>query len=395
MLFRSALGAVALLVAFAVLTWRMGIFAESLRMQGRTTVILTLPQAPFIWTTTVLLGASTFVQAIAAWDHVRAASAARRAPWTRLDRIVWPCVALFALACVYVALNWTRVSYLAQDYPATTVIIGFLLMWILLLALIPLAAVLALSGLAGAGLLIGWGPAMSAYATEAAGFLTNYQVATLPLFLMMGSFAAVAGVSDDVYRLAQAALGRFRGGLAMATIGGCAGFGAVTGSSLATVATFGRVSLPQMEARKYAPHFAAGCVAAGGTLGALIPPSGPLVIFALLTEASIGQLFVAAIVPGLIATAFYIATIAIIVRRDPDAALAVWRGDQAIDAANKALMRDILSAMTEDPRNIPFGAQLLFCVKNLERMGDHVTNIAETIYYIVKGVVLDEARPKG
>jgi phosphate transport system protein len=82
-------------------------------------------------------------------------------------------------------------------------------------------------------------------------------------------------------------------------------------------------------------------------------------------------------------------------RRDPDAALAVWRGDQAIDAANKALMRDILSAMTEDPRNIPFGAQLLFCVKNLERMGDHVTNIAETIYYIVKGVVLDEARPKG
>lgn len=315
-----ALGAVALLVAFAVLTWRMGIFAESLRMQGRTTVILTLPQAPFIWTTTVLLGASTFVQAIAAWDHVRMASAARRAPWTRLDRIVWPCVALFALACVYVALNWTRVSYLAQDYPATTVIIGFLLMWILLLALIPLAAVLALSGLAGAGLLIGWGPAMSAYATEAAGFLTNYQVATLPLFLMMGSFAAVAGVSDDVYRLAQAALGRFRGGLAMATIGGCAGFGAVTGSSLATVATFGRVSLPQMEARKYAPHFAAGCVAAGGTLGALIPPSGPLVIFALLTEASIGQLFVAAIVPGLIATAFYIATIAIIVRRDPDAA---------------------------------------------------------------------------
>jgi C4-dicarboxylate transporter, DctM subunit len=108
--------------------------------------------------------------------------------------------------------------------------------------------------------------------------------------------------------------------LAMATIGGCAGFGAVTGSSLATVATFGRVSLPQMQARDYAPSFSAGCVAAGGTLGALIPPSGPLIIFALLTEASIGQLFVAAVVPGLLATVFYILTIAIVVRMRPEVA---------------------------------------------------------------------------
>jgi tripartite ATP-independent transporter DctM subunit len=159
---------------------------------------------------------------------------------------------------------------------------------------------------------------MSGFATEVSGLLTDYQMAMLPLFLMMGSFAAVAGVSDDVYRLAQALLGRFRGGLAMATIGGCTGFGMVTGSSLATVATFGRISLPQMEARGYPPHFAAGCVAAGGTLGALLPPSGPLIIYALLTESSIGHLFVAALLPALLTALLYLLTIAIVVRRNPD-----------------------------------------------------------------------------
>jgi C4-dicarboxylate transporter, DctM subunit len=103
-------------------------------------------------------------------------------------------------------------------------------------------------------------------------------------------------------------------------VGGCAGFGAVTGSSLATVATFGRIALPQMKAAGYAPALSSGTVAAGGTLGALIPPSAPIILFALLTEASIGQLFVAAIVPGLLAVVFYLGTIALVVRLNPEAA---------------------------------------------------------------------------
>ena len=311
------LGGCLLLLFFGLLTWRMGIYAQSLAEHNRTTVILGLQQAPFIYATSALLGVSTLVQCVVVLRQLRAAiSASRDERETRgiADAMVWGLLALFAIAAILVTIDFDPVSAWTSDHPTTVVILALLLMWVSLLGLIPLAAGIGLIGLVGAALLIGFGPAFSAFATEASGFCTNYQVATLPLFLMMGSFAGVAGISEDVYRLAQAVLGRFRGGLAMATIGGCAGFGAVCGSSLATVATFGRVALPQMEARNYAPQFSAGCVAAGGTLGALIPPSGPLIIFALLTEASIGQLFIAAIIPGLLATLLFILTIAIVVR---------------------------------------------------------------------------------
>lgn len=313
-------GGCLLLLFFALLTWRMAIYAQSLAAQNRTTVILGLQQAPFIYATSVLLGISTLVQCVVILRQLHAAISAPKHEqeiYGIADAIVWVVLALFAVAVIWVTIDFDRVSAWTSDHPITVVIVALLLMWLSLLGLIPLAAAIGLIGLVGAALLIGFGPAFSAFATEASGFLTNYQVATLPLFLMMGSFAGVAGVSEDVYRLAQAVLGRFRGGLAMATIGGCAGFGAVCGSSLATVATFGRVALPQMESRNYAPQFSAGCIAAGGTLGALIPPSGPLIIFALLTEASIGQLFIAAIVPGLLATLLFILTIAIVVRVSP------------------------------------------------------------------------------
>jgi tripartite ATP-independent transporter DctM subunit len=313
-------GACLLLIFFALLTWRMAVYAQSLG--GRTTVILALPQAPFIYATSALLAISTLVQSVVVLRLLRTAIASRDDTEAHgmADTVVWFILGAIAVVAVLAAVFFNSVSVWAQDHPTTVVIIGLLLMWVLLLGLIPMAAAIGLIGLVGTGLLLGFGPAFSAFATEASGFLTNYQVATLPLFLMMGSFAAVAGVAEDVYRLAQAVLGRFRGGLAMATIGGCAGFGAVTGSSLATVATFGRVSLPEMQARNYAPQFAAGCVAAGGTLGALIPPSGPLIIFALLSEASIGQLFVAAVVPGILAAVLFLITIAIVVRIAPDVA---------------------------------------------------------------------------
>ena len=138
-----------------------------------------------------------------------------------------------------------------------------------MLLLMPLAAVTGIIGIVGCSLFIGAAPSMSAFATEATGLLTNSQLATLPLFLMMGSFAAVAGLADDLYRLSNVLFGRWRGGLAYATIGSCAGFGALTGSSLATAATIGRVAIPEMEARGYSPALATGVCAAGGTLGPL------------------------------------------------------------------------------------------------------------------------------
>lgn len=321
------IGGTAVLVVFIILAWRVSLFAASLAAESRTTIILGLPQAPFIYTTAVLLGLAALAQLIATLKLLNRALAQPSDRSGIMDFVGWGIVAVYVGFLLSLLIYGDPIARWAQGHPATAVIIGFAFMWILLTVLMPLAPAMALIGLVGTGLLIGVNPAYSAFATEATGFLTNYQVATLPLFLIMGSFAAIAGISDDVYRLAQAMLGRFRGGLAMATIGGCAGFGAVTGSSLATVATFGRVSLPQMDARNYAPQFSAGCVAAGGTLGALIPPSGPLIIFALLTEASIGQLFIAAIIPGLMATALYLLTIAVVVRRTPEVAPPQERAD--------------------------------------------------------------------
>jgi tripartite ATP-independent transporter DctM subunit len=168
---------------------------------------------------------------------------------------------------------------------------------------------------------VGFNPSLSAFATEVSGFLTNTQIAVLPLFLMMGSFAAVAGIADDMYALAHALLSRFPGGLAMATIGGCAGFGAMTGSTVATAALVGRVALPKMAQHGYSPALATGCVAAGGTLGNLVPPgSAPLVLFALLTESSLGQLFVASIIPSIIAVIGYLITVLLYVYFVPSAA---------------------------------------------------------------------------
>ena len=199
--------------------------------------------------------------------------------------------------------------------------IAFVVMWLLMLGQVPLAAVMGLTGIFGAALFIGFAPAISAFATEATTFLTNTQVATLPLFLMMGSFAAVSGMSDDMYRLGHVLLSRYRGGLALATIGGCAGFGALTGSSLATAATIGRVAIPEMRARGYSPALATGCCAAGGTLGPIVPPgSGPIIVFALLTEASIGQLFVASVGPAVLTILFYFITVMLYVRVAPDSA---------------------------------------------------------------------------
>ena len=138
---------------------------------------------------------------------------------------------------------------------------------------------------------------------------------------MMGSFAAVSGMSDDMYALGHVLLSRYRGGLALATIGGCAGFGALTGSSLATAATIGRVAIPEMRARGYSPALATGCCAAGGTLGPLVPPgSGPLIVFALLTEASIGQLFVASVGPAVLTILLYFVTVMLYVRVAPGSA---------------------------------------------------------------------------
>jgi tripartite ATP-independent transporter DctM subunit len=146
-----------------------------------------------------------------------------------------------------------------------------------------------------------------------------YDLSVLPMFVLMGNIATRAGLSRDLFRAANAWFGWMRGGIAMAAIAACAGFGAVCGSSLATASTMGQVALPELRRYRYSPTLATGTLAAGGVLGILIPPSVVLVVYAIVVEASIVQMFIAAFVPGLIAVAFFLVTIAITVRINPEA----------------------------------------------------------------------------
>lgn len=145
-----------------------------------------------------------------------------------------------------------------------------------------------------------------------------YDLSVLPMFVLMGNIAARAGLSRDLFRAANAWLGWMRGGVAMSAIAACAGFGAVCGSSLATASTMGQVALPELRRYRYSPELATGTLAAGGVLGILIPPSIVLVVYAIVVEASIVTMFIAAFIPGLIAVLFFILTIAIYVRVKPD-----------------------------------------------------------------------------
>ncbi|HEX6137187.1 MAG TPA: TRAP transporter large permease [Casimicrobiaceae bacterium] len=149
--------------------------------------------------------------------------------------------------------------------------------------------------------------------------LSNYDLVVIPLFLLMGQFATHGGLSRALFRFVSAYLGHRKGGVAMAAIGACAGFGAICGSSLATAATMGQVALPELRRFGYSGSLATGALAAGGTLGIMIPPSVPLVIYAILTQESIGKLFMAAVVPGVIAMLGYMLVVRIVVTLNPRA----------------------------------------------------------------------------
>ena len=149
--------------------------------------------------------------------------------------------------------------------------------------------------------------------------LSNYDIVVIPLFLLMGQFATHGGLSAALFRFVEAFMGHLKGGVAMASIGACAGFGAICGSSLATAATMGQVALPELKRFGYSGSLATGALAAGGTLGIMIPPSVPLVIYAILTQESIGKLFMAAVLPGIIAMLGYMLVIKIIVTITPEA----------------------------------------------------------------------------
>lgn len=192
---------------------------------------------------------------------------------------------------------------------------------LLLIALrMPVGVAMLLVGGLGYAAISGWDPLFASLNTLTFSRFSSYTLSVIPLFLLMGDFATKGGMNRALFRCARAWMGHWRGGLAVATIGGCAAFGAICGSSLATAATMSQVALPEMRRHGYSPALATGTLAAGGTLGILIPPSVILVIYAIYTEQSIGQMFVAAVIPGLLATAGYMLVVNLQARLAPQAA---------------------------------------------------------------------------
>lgn len=202
----------------------------------------------------------------------------------------------------------------------TTGLLGLAAMFFLIAIHVPIGIAMGIVGVVGCGLIIGWGPAITLVATEPSAAISSEGLAVIAMFLLMGNFAHVGGLSAELYRLAYAFIGHRRGGLAMATIGACAGFGAVCGSSVATAATMARVALPEMVQRNYSKSLAAGTIASGGTLGMIIPPSVLMILYGILTENSIIAMFLAGVVPGLLAVVTYFAAVMIYTRLYPDSA---------------------------------------------------------------------------
>ena len=193
--------------------------------------------------------------------------------------------------------------------PPTIGLVGIVVMLLLLALRMPIGIAMLLVGAVGFVILHGVEPALHMLGSYPYSYAAYYELSVIPLFVLMGNAAAVSGMGRDLYTAAYAWVGHWRGGLASATIVSCAGFAAVSGSSVASAVTMGRICLPEMKRYNYDDRLATGTVAAGGTLGILIPPSTAFIVYAILTEQSIGRLLLAGVFPGLLLAALFIITI--------------------------------------------------------------------------------------
>src|SRR5216684_2578461 len=191
-------------------------------------------------------------------------------------------------------------------------VLGFVALFALMLLRVPVGMAMGLVGVSGFSYLVGGTPALKLVGQTSMRTVTDYTFGVIPMFLLMGTFVSNSGMSRELFRAANGFVGHLRGGLGIATVAACGGFAAICGSSVATAATFSTVAYPEMRRYGYPQSFATGVIAAGGTLGAMLPPSTVLAVYGIITEQDIGKLFFAGIVPGLLAIAMYMATIAIL-----------------------------------------------------------------------------------
>src|SRR5438093_8051786 len=191
-------------------------------------------------------------------------------------------------------------------------VLGFVAVFALMRPRLPVGMAMGLVGVCGFGYLVGLAPALKLVGQTSMRTVTDYTFGVIPMFLLMGTFVSNSGMSRELFRVANGFVGHLRGGLGIATVAACGGFAAICGSSVATAATFSRVAYPEMRRYGYPQSFATGVIAAGGTLGIMIPPSTVLAVYGLITEQDVGKLFIAGVLPGALAVAMYMITITMI-----------------------------------------------------------------------------------
>jgi tripartite ATP-independent transporter DctM subunit len=283
---------------------------------------------------------------------------------------------------------------------------GFVIAFVLILMQVPIATALGLVGFGGVAILNGWTPAVSMVATITRDSTLAYTLIVLPLFVLMGDLVAGAGISGDLFRAAQSLIGRRRGGVAMATVGACGVFGSICGSSVATAATMGKIAIPEMQRLGYDDRLASAVVAAGGTLGILIPPSVIMVVYGVATQTHIGRLFAAGIVPGIIAVLGYMLAVRYTIWRDPSQAPVApatakfegrsWRSLWPVAAIFGVVMGGIYGGLftSVEASGIGAAAALLFAVTRhdlkLRQIGEIFVSSAK-VSVMMFGIILGAA----
>jgi len=296
---------------FAIITWRSIVYAGNVRLEGFVTSALDIPIYPFVYVVAFGSAILCLVLIYNLFEHLHQVVKGARC-W------VWGAL-LLTIALVLILFStptWGQ-GFMSEVRPLTIGLFGICFLIVFLFSGMYIGIVMALIGFLGFTIIAGLGPAFTSIGTTLYSTAASYSLSVIPLFVLMGAFCFHSGLSRDLYYTVYRWLGHLPGGLAMATVGACAGFAAVSGSSVATVATMGTVALPEMQRYKYDSALATGCIAAGGSIGILIPPSVILVIYGILTEQSIGKLFLAGFIPGVLEAVFYMITIYILCRRNP------------------------------------------------------------------------------
>jgi tripartite ATP-independent transporter DctM subunit len=296
---------------FALITWRCTVEALALQVEGTASGVLFIPNFPFMMVVAFGSALLCLVFLIDVFNSLHSVVQHCKKPW------LWLSLDSLLVLLVFTFPVWGAALSFDISRPFMG-LIGIVLLIVLLFSSMPIGPVMALIGFVGFAYLVNIDASFSMLGTSPFTTASNQPLSTIPLFVLMGLLCFHSELSADIYSTVRHWMGRMPGGLAMTTVGACAGFAAVSGSSLATAVTMGTISLPEMKRYKYADSLACGSVAAGGSIGILIPPSVPFIIYASLTEESIGRLFMAGVVPGLMEAVFYMLTIYFLCKFKPE-----------------------------------------------------------------------------